>query len=50
MLLNTAQAAGPYGGPAVGEPLPVQRAADGTAYVEVREVGPCEVLVLTNHP
>jgi glycosidase len=53
VVLNTAQAAsgGAYTGThPVASTLPVKRAADGTAYVEVRDVGPSEVLVLTNRP
>lgn len=52
VALNSAQAgfAGTFNGShPVGSLLPVRRAADGMAYVEVREVGPSEVLVLTNH-
>jgi len=50
---NTAQAAAPAGfaGPhPLGSDLEVQRADDGTAYVEVRPLPPSEVLVLTNRP
>jgi glycosidase len=53
VVLNTAQAADPAGfagSHPVGSTLPVRRAADGTAYVELDEVPPSEVLVLTNHP
>jgi glycosidase len=53
VVLNTAQAAAPpgfSGSHAVGSTLPVRRAADGTAYVEIRDLAPSEVLVLTNHP
>jgi hypothetical protein len=34
----------------VGSTLPVRRTPDGKAYIEVRDVGPSEVLVLINHP
>lgn len=34
----------------VGSDLPVRRRADGSAYVELRGVGPSEVLVLTGRP
>lgn len=34
----------------VGSTLPVRRTPDGKAYVEVRDVGPSEVLVLLNYP
>jgi glycosidase len=53
VVLNTAQvggAAGSAGPQPVGSTLPVRRAADGTAYVEIRDLAPSEVLVLTNHP
>jgi len=30
--------------------MPVRRRADGTAFVEIRNVGPSEVLVLVNRP
>lgn len=52
VLLNTAQAADPQaaGGHRVGSELPVRRTDDGTAYVEIRDVPPSEVLVLSNHP
>jgi len=33
-----------------GERMPVRRRADGTAFVEIRNVGPSEVLVLVNRP
>ncbi len=53
VVLNTAQAADPFefsGSHPVGSSLPVLRTADGTAYVEIRNVPPSEVLVLTNRP
>jgi glycosidase len=53
IVLNTAEAAisGPYAGAhPTGTTLQVKRASDGTAYVEVRDVGPSETLVLTNRP
>jgi hypothetical protein len=34
----------------VGSQLPVRRAVSGAAYVEIRDVGPSEVLVLVNRP
>lgn len=52
VVLNTAQVVDPetYAGPhPVGSTLPV-RIADGTAYVEIRNLPPSEVLVLTNRP
>jgi glycosidase len=51
-VLNTAQAANPTGYSGThptGSTLPVRRMADGTAYVEVRDLQASEVLVLTNH-
>jgi glycosidase len=53
VLLNTAETADPGGsaGPhRVGTTVPVRRTASGTAYVEIRDVHPSEVLVLTNYP
>ena len=34
----------------INSQLPVKRLADGTAYVEIRNLPPSEVLVLVNHP
>jgi hypothetical protein len=34
----------------IGDRVPVKRRPDGTAFVEIRDVGPSEVLVLVNHP
>ncbi|AFY29062.1 alpha-amylase family glycosyl hydrolase [Cyanobium gracile] len=34
----------------VGSILPIQRTSDGKVYLEVRDVGPSEVLVLVNYP
>jgi hypothetical protein len=52
VLVNTMQAAQPQalGTHAAGSVLPVRRSGDGTAYVEIRDVPPSEVLVLGNHP
>jgi hypothetical protein len=50
VMLNTAHAAGLSAGHPVGSTLPVKRAADGTAFVEVRDLGASECLVLQNHP
>jgi hypothetical protein len=53
VLLNTAQTANPVGysgGHPVGSTLPVRRTTDGIAFVEIRDVDPSEVVVLTNHP
>jgi len=53
VILNTAQAADPqaYSGPyPVGSRLPVRRTPDGAAYVEIRDLPPSEVMVLSNHP
>ena len=53
VLVNTAEAAagGRYDGThKAGSKLPVRHRDDGIAYVEIRDVGPSEVLVLTNRP
>ena len=53
VVLNTAQAAQPatYAGThPVGSSLPIRGTPAGTAYVEIRDVGPSELLVLVNHP
>jgi hypothetical protein len=53
VILNTAQAAdagGFSGSHAVGSSLPVRWTPGGTAYVEIRNLPPSEILVLTNHP
>lgn len=52
VVLNTAEVVSGAGGVRhpVGSSLPVQRRADGTAYIQVRDVGPSEVLVLVNYP
>jgi glycosidase len=53
VVLNTAQAAnlqGYTGTHPVGSRFPVHRTADGKAYVEIRNVRPSEIVVLTNHP
>jgi hypothetical protein len=53
VILNTAEAAdlqGYAGAHSIGSSLPVKRAANGTAYVEIRNLPPSEVLVLTNYP
>jgi glycosidase len=57
VVLNTAEAAvtsqgtGPYqGSHPVGATVVVQRRPDGGAHVEIRDVGPSELLVLANHP
>jgi hypothetical protein len=51
VVLNTAEAAGVAAPPhRVGTTVPVKRASDGTAFVEVRGLGPSECLVLINHP
>ena len=52
-VANTAEAAaGTAAGIShpVGSRLPVKRRADGTAFVEIRDLPPSEVLVLVNHP
>lgn len=54
VVLNTAHAAQGTathtGSHTVGSTLPVRRQADGTAFVEVRDLPASEVLVLVNHP
>lgn len=53
VVLNTKQAADAAGHASnhpIGSRLPVRRLADGTAYVEIRDVPPSEIIVLTNHP
>jgi len=53
VLVNTAQVAqgsGYQGSHPSGSELEVLRRDDGAAYVEIRDVGPSEVLVLTNRP
>jgi hypothetical protein len=53
VVLNTAQAADPGGFSGthpIGSTLPVKRTTDGAAYVEIRDVPPSEVLVLSAHP
>jgi hypothetical protein len=53
VIANSAQAAAgaAYAGThPIGEHVPVQLKADGTAYLEIRDVGPSEVLVLINRP
>jgi glycosidase len=50
VVLNTAQAAGVAANHPEGSALPVKRTADGTAFVEIRDVGDSECLVLLNHP
>jgi hypothetical protein len=53
VVLNTAQAVdlqGYVGTHPVGSTIPVYRTADGRAFVEIRDIQPSEVLVLTNHP
>ncbi|MGH9177533.1 MAG: alpha-amylase family glycosyl hydrolase [Acidimicrobiales bacterium] len=53
VVLSSAEAAGaPLGnaGNRSGASLPVHRRPDGTAYVEIGDLPPSEVLVLSNHP
>lgn len=53
VIANTAQSAGAAGG-ALSHPvasrLPVKRLDNGTAFVEIRNLPPSEVLVLVNYP
>jgi hypothetical protein len=53
VLVNTAQVAqgsSYQGSHPSGEKLPVLGPDDGPAYVKIRDLGPSEVLVLTNRP
>ena len=50
VIASSAEAAGLPGGHRVGDQVPVQRRADGTAYVALRDLGASETLVLTNRP
>jgi glycosidase len=50
VILNTAQSAGVVAPNPVGESIPVQRTADGKAYVEIQPLLPSEALALSNHP
>lgn len=51
VIMNSAEAAGgPAGDHSVGNQIPVRRTPSGTAYVEIRNVGPSEALVLINRP
>jgi hypothetical protein len=47
VVCSTAEAAG-LPGHRAGDSLAVRRRADGTAFVEIRDLGPAEALVLTN--
>jgi glycosidase len=52
VLLNTEQAADPAGytgGHPAGSLLAVQRAADGKAFIAVRDLGPSELVVVSNY-
>ena len=53
VVFNSAQTANPQGYTGshhAGTRVPVLRAQDGRAYVEIRDIPPSEVLVLTNRP
>jgi glycosidase len=50
VVLNTAESAAIAAAHPVGSSVPVQRRADGLAFVEIRNLPPSELLVLTNHP
>lgn len=50
VVLSTAEIAGVASTHPLGSSVPVLRKPDGTAFVEVRGIGPSEVLVLANHP
>ena len=51
VIMNSAEAAGAVGAThPVGSQVPVRRAASGAAYVEIRDMGASEALVLVNRP
>jgi glycosidase len=51
VIMNSAEAGGEAGtSHPVGSQLPVRRTDAGAAYVEIRDLGPSEVLVLVNRP
>ena len=51
VIMNSAQAGGAAAGVhPVGSQLPVRQAVSGAAYLEIRDVGPSEALVLVNRP
>ena len=53
VILNTAQAADPAGytgSQPAGSLLTVQRATDGKAFIALRDLGPSEVVVVSNYP
>jgi hypothetical protein len=50
VIMNSAQAGGATGDHPVGSQLPVRQAVSGAAYMEIRNVGPSEALVLVNRP
>jgi hypothetical protein len=53
VVFNTAQTAGSQGftgSHPTGSSVPVNRTADGRAFVRIRNIAPAEVIVLANHP
>jgi glycosidase len=53
VIANTAETAAQSAGgieQPIGSRLPVRRLSDGTAFVEIRNLPPSEVMVLVNHP
>jgi hypothetical protein len=51
VIMNSAEASGGAAGDhPVGSQAPVRRTPSGAAYVEIRNVGPSEALVLINRP
>jgi glycosidase len=50
VVLNTAQTAGISEEHPVGESVPVERAVDGKAYIEIHRLPASETIVLSNHP
>ena len=50
VVASSEEAGGAVSTHRVGDRVPVRRRGDGTAFVEIRNVGPSEVLVLVNRP
>ena len=48
--MNSAEAGGATGDHPVGSQAPVRRTPSGAAYMEIRNVGSSEALVLINRP
>jgi hypothetical protein len=51
VIMNSSEAGGAVGTThPIGSQLPIRRTGSGVAYVEIRDVGPSEGLVLLNRP